>query len=89
MTGLVRECEEMGLVTVEADAQDGRARIVRFTSKGAAMKRFLGGTMRDMEQQMQDCLGHGAYAGLRAALTKLSAMPDLVPRHAGSNADRR
>ena len=79
MTGLVRDCEAMGLVTTRPDPNDGRARLVAFAPEGDAFMRFMHDTVQGMERRLRDQLGSAAYDTLRAALLRLSGMGAVTP----------
>ena len=69
----VAELSEMNVVELVPDAEDGRAKRVRFTAHGArAIHRGLG-ILRVIEGELADHVGEKRLATLRATLT------DLVP----------
>lgn len=71
MTALVRECEALGLVNAAADPNDGRVRIVMFTTKGKRLKRLLREELLAAEHRMVQLLGAAPYRELRVALMSL------------------
>ena len=89
MTSLVRDCREMGFVTVRADAGDGRARLVHFTPEGDALMRTFKDIMAAMERHLRQQLGGAIYDGLRAGLLELSGIADVAASAAGHTVRRR
>lgn len=78
VTGLVRSCEVLDLVTVSSETTDRRARLVRYTPRGLELMELFRATMLALEGQLRDRLG-GGYADLRAALLTLSGFEDVIP----------
>ena len=79
MTSLVRACEDMGFVTIRADTDDGRARLVYFTPDGEGIMRAFRDIMAAVERELRQDLGEGTYEALRAGLLKLSGILDVTP----------
>ena len=68
---MVDELERRGYVTREADPEDGRAKLVRYTAKGL---RFITDSQtieRNLEAECRRALSHTAFADLEASLAKL------------------
>ncbi len=57
MGKLVDQCEAWGLVTREADAQDGRARCVAFTPAGMSWLKAYGQAVAQAQEEMRRAVG--------------------------------
>ncbi len=68
---LLSELETDGYIERERDAQDGRAAVVRVTSRGAACYRDARKVKREIEVEYERRLGATGLAELRRALTLL------------------
>src|SRR5882672_4678791 len=71
MTALIGQCEKDGYVTVQVDALDARARVVRFSAKGQRLMASFRRAARVLEQEMEAILGARSYQAFREALTRL------------------
>lgn len=78
ITGLVRACLELDLVTVEQSSDDGRARMVRFSPRGLQLMRQIRRIQITIERDLADRLGEEAYAQLRSALLTLANLRDTT-----------
>lgn len=65
---LGRELEVLGYIGRHPDPQDGRAKIVRFTSRGRAFMRSLPAMLRQTEGDLSDIVGPEELARLASAL---------------------
>jgi DNA-binding MarR family transcriptional regulator len=83
---LVGHLEACGYVIRTADPADGRARVVRLTTRGRQLERTINAHARRAEQRIADTLGPRTFAQLRRALEQLStslvAQADRVPEDA-------
>ncbi|WP_370154749.1 MarR family winged helix-turn-helix transcriptional regulator [Ferrovibrio sp.] len=70
MGELVRQMEALGYLRRDADPQDGRAQIVRFTAKGAAWLKAFRRALRRAEADMAARLGAGTVLALRQSLQR-------------------
>ena len=68
---LVADLEQMGVVELLADPDDGRAKLVRFTSKGLAAIRHGLDVLRGIEAQLAERIGDRHYRALHHALSAL------------------
>ncbi len=68
---LLSELEADGYIRREKDAEDGRAAVVRMTSRGEAVYRDAKKVKRDIERDYERRLGAEGLAGLRRALGRL------------------
>ncbi len=68
---LLSELEAEGYIRREKDAEDGRAAVVRMTSRGEAVYRDAKKVKRDIERDYERRLGEEGLAGLRRALALL------------------
>lgn len=68
---LVDYLEERGYMVREPDPRDARARLVRYTEKGIALRRVVGGILRDLEAEWTRLLGEKKMARLRVLLADL------------------
>ena len=71
MGQLAREGAKLGLFSINGDATDGRARVVRFTAKGRALHRVIRRELMKSEREFEALLGGARYAALRAGLLTL------------------
>jgi DNA-binding MarR family transcriptional regulator len=71
MTELVSYLEQHGYVYRTRDPTDGRAWIIRFTERGAALHRVALRTLRETEEEWARALGDGAYRQLVGHLERL------------------
>ncbi len=78
ITGLVRACLELDLVTVEQSSDDGRARMVRFSPRGLQLMRQIRRIQITIERDLADRLGEEAYAQFRSALLTLANLRDAM-----------
>ena len=76
ITGLVRACQDLDLVTVEQSSDDARARMVRFSPLGLQLMRKIRQTLVTLERDLAARLGDEAYDQLRAALLTLAKLRD-------------
>ena len=79
ITSLVRACETQGLVAVQSDTEDGRARMVRFSPRGNKMMRTIQGIIASIEHRVRAHMGDAPYVIFRAALLDLSGLWDGQP----------
>ncbi len=78
ITGLVRACLDLDLVTVEQSSDDARARMVQFSPRGLQLMRQIRRTQLTIERDLAIRLGDEAYGQLRAALLALAKLRDAV-----------
>jgi DNA-binding MarR family transcriptional regulator len=75
---LVADLEEMGVVELLADPDDGRAKRVRFTNRGTAAIRHGLDVLRTIETQLTERIGETHMRALhRALLALLPALEEL------------
>src|SRR5258706_2830426 len=70
MTALIGQCEKDGFVTVQVDALDARARVVRFSAKGQRLMASFKRAARVLEQEMEAILGARGYQSFRMSLMR-------------------
>ena len=68
MTGLVAQCEAVGLVERERDPTDGRAYIVRLTERGRSFRSVAEGVLDDLDERLRELLGTTTTEALINAL---------------------
>ena len=73
---LVAALERQGLVERIPDPADGRARLIRFTTKGRGASNLAREIVMSVEREWTDHLGPGPAACLREALTRLREITD-------------
>ena len=73
---LVGDLEQRGYLTREPDPTDGRARIIRLTTKGRRLERVINAQARAAELEIAEHLGPRRFAQLQAALTEFAAYAD-------------
>lgn len=70
---LITHMEHRGYLVREADASNGRARIVRLTDSGRRLEREVRAQARAAEAQIAGLIGEQPWTQLRDALTMLAA----------------
>ena len=68
VTGLVKLCEDAGLVVREPDPDDGRAFRIRLSVRGRKLRRVAGEELRSLDAELVASLGKANHAALRRAL---------------------
>jgi|SRR5215210_989242 len=68
VTGLVKLCEDTGLVLRERDPDDGRAFRIRLTPRGRELRKVAGTELRSLDADLVASLGKTNHAALRRAL---------------------
>jgi MarR family transcriptional regulator, lower aerobic nicotinate degradation pathway regulator len=68
MTGLVRQCEEAGLVARERDPADGRAYRISLTDRGRALQAVAEQAMDELDGELMAQLGSRRRDALIEAL---------------------
>ena len=68
MTGLVRLCEQDGLVVRERDVDDGRAFRVSLSARGRRFQAVAGEVLRELDEEMARSLGTRKHEALVEAL---------------------
>jgi DNA-binding MarR family transcriptional regulator len=71
VTGLVKLCEDAGLVVREHDPDDGRAFRIRLSLRGRELRRVAGRELRSLDAELVASLGKTNHAALRRALKGL------------------
>jgi DNA-binding MarR family transcriptional regulator len=74
MTTLVRLAERDGLVTREADPEDGRATRIRLTACAREFAPVAERVLEQLEKRVDELLGSRESVELRAALSKLTEL---------------
>lgn len=82
MTELVAYLERQGYVYRTRDAADGRAWIIRFTERGAALDRVARRTLQETEREWARALGEPAYRQLVEHLERLLQVAEDTQRAA-------
>jgi DNA-binding MarR family transcriptional regulator len=68
VTGLVKLCEDAGLVTRERDPEDGRAFRIRLSVRGMKLHAVADMELRSLDTELAASLGKTNHAALRRAL---------------------
>ncbi|MGH7120525.1 MAG: MarR family winged helix-turn-helix transcriptional regulator, partial [Acetobacteraceae bacterium] len=68
---VLRDMEELGYLTRVHDPTDGRARIIRLTSKGRHLEAVVYDGAQSAESAIGQLLGREAFADLRDSLEKV------------------
>ena len=68
VTGLVKLCEDVGLVTRERDPDDGRAFRIRLSVRGRELRGVAATELRSLDAELVASLGKTNHAALRRAL---------------------
>jgi DNA-binding MarR family transcriptional regulator len=71
---LLKPLENMGLIAIEADPDDGRAKCVRLTDSGYAKRRDASEAWQAAQTHMAALLGDGRLAALRFMIDDAHAM---------------
>jgi len=69
---LLGHLEQRGYLVREPDRSDGRARVVRLTSKGRRLEKTINGQAQAAELRVAEMLGPRQFAHLRHALEELA-----------------
>lgn len=79
---MLRELEARGLLTTEADPDDRRARVVRFSDASEPLRDAARAVLRQLEAELQTRIGPETFGGLITGLTTdWGAPPDVqAPR---------
>ena len=80
MTELVSELEKRGYVNRTRDPSDGRAWIIRFTERGAALDQVARRALQETEREWAQALGQPAYRQLVEHLERLLAVAEAAPQ---------
>ena len=73
MARLAVELEEMGFITREASASDGRALVLRFTRTGKVVVRATLGIVEELERDLADKIGDRSLSTLKRGLAAIAA----------------
>ena len=73
MNYLLRELERSGYLVRVPDDSDDRARCIRLTERGKAVRTTVRATVRRIERQLEQQLGRDRFAQLRELLVALNA----------------
>jgi len=68
ITGLVKLCEQDGLVVRERDPDDGRAFRLRLSARGREFRSVAQEVLRELDEQLVRSLGRADHDALKAAL---------------------
>ena len=88
MTELVSHLEQRGYVSRTRDPTDGRAWIIRFTERGAAIDQVARRAMLQTEREWGAALGPAGYAQLIQQLERLLTVAEAGPDHPSRFADQ-
>jgi DNA-binding MarR family transcriptional regulator len=72
---LIRHLERRGYLTLEPDASDQRARILRLTEKGRALIAIIRAVVEEVEAEWSQRLGRHRFETLRGLLRELGEPP--------------
>jgi DNA-binding MarR family transcriptional regulator len=75
---LLGHLERFGYITREPDPNDGRARVIRLTSKGRELQSVIYSQAQAAELRVADLLGTRRFAQLRSGLEELTRRLDSV-----------
>lgn len=73
---LLRDLERLGYLELAADPADGRARVIRLTSRGARLHEIAVGVHREVEAEWARAVGPHRYEALRRTLAALTSRLD-------------
>jgi DNA-binding MarR family transcriptional regulator len=76
---LVTELEELGYVERLPDADDGRAKIVRYTTKGKALLADAAAISTSLDAEVEAIIGRRRFAELRKTLSDICHHLQLGP----------
>ena len=77
MSYLVEDLQKLGYVTLEPDPDDGRAKRVCFTQRGAEAETTLAAISTSLEADLEKLVGKEAVNRLRAALESIVSDPGM------------
>lgn len=77
---MLSELEQRGLVSLDVDPEDRRARIVRFSKSSAQLRDAASSVLDQLEAQLKQRLGAEVYNTMRQGLAMdWGPMPDVKP----------
>jgi len=77
---LLAEVEARGLVVIETDPADRRARIVRFSEKSIPLRDAARNILVQLEAELEKRLGRKVFATMQAGLqSEWGALPEIEP----------
>ncbi|BCW90511.1 hypothetical protein sos41_36810 [Alphaproteobacteria bacterium SO-S41] len=77
---LLAEVEARGLVVIDTDPADRRARIVRFSEKSLPLRDAARSVLAKLEAELEKRLGRKVFAALQAGLqSEWGALPEVEP----------
>jgi len=85
MGKIVKECEQLGLVKLRVDPDDGRAKVVSFARQGVALMEAIRAAMVEVQEEMARITGAEDMA---AMLRALRALHDDAVRDEGARPAR-
>ncbi len=80
----LRALEQLGYVTLHADARDGRARVVRLTGRGRDLDRTVRAAAAEVEDAWAQEFGDAEWEAFRAVLDRIAGAGYPPGRAAGS-----
>ena len=87
MAEIVRDLERAGIVRIDPDPTDGRAKLVSYTERGWACVRGGQQHIKDVDAVLADALGQARLAELRVLLSEV--VDALVPGSGERATDRQ
>lgn len=92
---MLSDLETRGLILMETDPNDRRARIVKFSEKSASLRDAARSVLVQLETELEKRLGRKVFAAMKEGLqTEWGALPELEPvpvppRPSASGSERR
>ena len=78
---MLSDLEQRGLVTLEVDPDDHRARIVRFSERSAGLRDAARSVLQQLEGRLKRSLGAETYGTMQRGLAAdWGALPDVDPQ---------
>jgi len=77
ISAIAKELEALGYLRREADPDDARQLVLRFTKRGEQLMHDATGSLDELEAELTAIVGQGAYEKLSATLAKLHDSLDL------------
>lgn len=77
ISAIAKELESLGYLRREADPEDARQLVLRFTERGEQLMHDATGSLDELEAELTSIVGQAAYEKLSATLAKLHDSLDL------------
>lgn len=81
---MLAELEARGLIDISADPNDGRAQVVNFSPRSAALRDAAAASLNLLEEELRQRIGAKNFEGLRGALAAEWGEPPVLANRLGT-----